>query len=273
MKKRFSRFVIFTMLLVIALISLLFFISATPSLRQQAAEIPSFGLSRVSQLWRTPWQLVEGASQQVKDLFQTYADNQVLKQRLSEMGNQENRIQGLEEENQRLRQALNIQDVYKEHVTLHAEILVRSSVAWLEEVTLDKGSEHGVSSGMFLVSDKGLIGKVGHIAAETTQVWLLTNTVSSQAIPVKITGDLPVYGIILGYDQERQALKIGQLNSQDDIIQDSLVETSGLDGETVAGIPVGKVQSVERLSDQSRVVYVTLSANMTDLSAVSLVGR
>lgn len=272
-KNRFSKFIIGAMSSTLLLLALLFFVSTQPVLRQQVAVLPSTMLSRVSSLWQEPLAALDKAWEQVTTLFSTYQENQALKKRLSRLENQEDIIADLKSENAALRTALAISDQYQDKVVVPTRVLVRSSVAWLDELTVDKGSQDGVSDGMLLVSEEGLVGHLSVLGPETSQVQLVTNTVTSSAIPIKINGSEPVYGVILGYDSSRQALMVGQLNSQAEVLVGSSVVTSGLDGEGPANLPVGEVLAVERQSDQSRVVYVGLAADVRELSTLSFVGR
>lgn len=272
-KNRLPKFIIAAMTSTLLLLALLFFISYQPEWRLKAATLPSSALSHMSQLWQKPFGVFEETRKEVVTLLNTYRENQSLKAHLSELRNQNSLIQSLEAENQGLRQQLNIREAYPKLKTIPANILVRSSVAWLDQVTIDKGSQDQVTESMLLVSEAGLVGHITLLGPETSQVQLLTNTVSSAAIPVIIEGKEAVYGILMGYDSEKKAVKIGQLNSQAEVVSGSLVKTSGLDGEGPSGIAVGKVVEVVRDKDQSRVIYVSLDADLTELTGVSLVGR
>lgn len=273
-KTRFSRFIIFAMTVFLLLIALLFFISSTPSLRHQASSIPSTAASQLNRVIRKPYEIVHNLGNQLSDLLNTYQENQVLKQQISRLENQDKLIEELTADNDRLRDSLEIKEKFLTSETLPTRVLVRSSVAWLDSVIIDKGSKDGVNSGMLLVSSKGLVGSIEEINDNSSQVMLLTNTVAKTAIPVKISaGSKTIYGILSGYDPERQAVKINQLNSHEDIPVDSYVATSGLDGETASDIAVGKVLEVEIASDQSRIVYASLAADFSQLTNLSLVGR
>ena len=58
-----------------------------------------------------------------------------------------------------------------------------------------------------------------------------------------------------------------------DIEEGDSVVTSGLDGDTVANISVGTVSSVKNSSESlERVVYVTSTADFSDISYVTIVG-
>lgn len=272
-KNRFSKFIIFAMTCTLLLSALLFFVSSQSTLREKSLLVPSSLINQVSSTFRKPLAVVETFRQETTNLLETYQENKTLKQRLLTLSNQETLIKDLTAENSRLRQELGLKSTYQEFPTIVTHVLVRSSVAWLEEVTVDKGRQQGVTEGMLLASKEGLLGYPLLVGQDTTQVQLLTNTVTSSAIPVVIEGEAPVYGVFMGYDPAKKAFKIGQLNRQTEIAQGSKVLTSGLDGETPAGILLGQVLEVDRVSGQSQLVYVSVAADSDDLSAISFIGR
>lgn len=273
-RNRFSRFIIFAMTTFIFLVSLLFFISVNPNLRQQASSLPSAGLSRLSMIVRGPSQALANFSSQLNDILNTYQQNQVLKSRILELENQDSLIKQLEAENQDLRSTLKIEETFSGAKRINSQVISRSSVAWLEALTVDKGQDDGVTDKMLLVSEKGLLGTISQINSDTTEIELLTNTASNQAVPVKIKTDKEtIYGIMQGYDAQTQLARVTQLNSQADIPVGSSVATSGLDGKSMPDVPVGKVESIAYGINQSKIVSIRLAADFGALSQVSLVGR
>lgn len=273
-KNRLSRFIIFAMTVFIFLVSLLFFISINPPLRQQASSLPSAALNKLSFFVRGPSQAVANFSSQLNDLLATYQQNQVLKARILELENQDSLIKQLEADNRDLRSALKIEETFTSAQLISSQVISRSSVAWLNTLTVDKGSDDGVTDRMLLVSDKGLLGTISQVNSDTTEVELLTNTASQQAVPVKIKTDKDtIYGILQGYDAQAQVAKVSQLNSDADLPVGAAVATSGLDGKSMPDVPVGKVERIDYGINQSKIIYVRLAADFGELSQVSLVGR
>ena len=126
---------------------------------------------------------------------------------------------------------------------------------------------------MLALSGGGLIGTVSDVDSTTSSITLLSNG-SDFNIPIKITtSSAEVYGLLESYDSDKKCFVITNLNSSVDIEEGDSVVTSGLDGDTVANISVGAVSSVKNSSESlERVVYVTPTADFSDISYVTIVG-
>lgn len=126
---------------------------------------------------------------------------------------------------------------------------------------------------MLVLSGGGLIGTVSNVDSTTSSITLLSNG-SDFNIPIKITtSSAEVYGLLESYDLDKKCFVITNLNSSVDIEEGDSVVTSGLDGDTVANISVGAVSSVKNSSESlERVVYVTPTADFSDISYVTIVG-
>lgn len=273
-KIRFSKVILFAMTSGLFIFSLLFFVSNHRGLSEQLTAWPALVADRFGSFVRAPGEWVEDLSSDVKELLETYEENTKLKKRLVVLENQERLIKELEEDNNQLRQQLKLSETFSSSQLIGTRVIARSTLAWLDVVTVDKGTKDQVVPKMFLVSEKGLVGVVNQVTEESSQVMLLTHSGAQFPLAVKISDDNDwVYGIVLGYDQEKEALKVGQFNRQVNLEAGAEVLTSGLDGESLADVPIGEVMSLNRASDQSLVAYLSLVADRSDLSQVHLIGR
>ncbi len=75
-------------------------------------------------------------------------------------------------ENIRLRKLLGFQERMP-HKTLAAEIIARDPGNWLNTVTLNKGTGHGVGKDMAVVSCEGLLGRVVSVSKNTANALLI----------------------------------------------------------------------------------------------------
>lgn len=273
-KNRFSKGVLFAMTSGLIILSLLFFVANHRGLNRRLVAWPAAGADKLGSMFRIPREWFDGLSSEVSSLLNTYEENKSLKKRLVVLENQDRLIKELEEDNAQLRQQLELNQVFKSSQLISTRVTSRSTLAWLDFVTVDKGSRDQVRPRMFLVSDQGILGVISQVSEETSQVTLLTNSEVHEPLAVKVaSGKDWVYGVLLGYDKERSALKIGQFNQQEGLEEGAKVLTSGLDGSSVADVPVGELVAMERAKDQSLIAYVRLSAETDDLSAVQLLGR
>ncbi|MGT2896716.1 rod shape-determining protein MreC [Streptococcus entericus] len=273
-KRRFSKWIIFAMTSALLLVSLLFFVSGNREAARQLANFPAAVLAQFTSFMRLPVDLATDFGQEVTDLFQAYNENKSLKQRLSTLENQDRIIERLENDNATLREALSIKKEISPQQLLSARVIYRSTLSWLEMVTLDKGAKDQVTSHMLAVTDKGLVGTISQLNDTTSQVELLTNTARQTAIGARIeTASGILYGMVLGYDTEKEALKLSQFNQQLPIKVGDKVLTSGLDGTGLEGITIGQVKEIARTEDQALMAYVTPAVNNTSLTSVTLIGE
>ena len=191
------------------------------------------------------------------------------------MKKETNEADRLKEENEQLRQLLEMKSKLNATKVIASDVIMRTPATWKQELTVDVGSSQGVTTNMLVVSGGGLIGSVEKLEDNSTVVNLLTNAENTEKISVKIQhGATSVYGIIIGYDKEKGLLKISQLNSNSDISQGDKVVTGGLGTFNAADIPVGEVVSVTHSNDYLTIeVLVKLDVDSTNLRVVELVGN
>ena len=90
-----------------------------------------------------------------------------------------------------------------------ADVIMRTPATWKQELTVNIGSQQGVTTSMLVVSGGGLVGSVENVEDNSTVVNLLTNSENTEKISVKIQhGSSSIYGIIVGYDKEKELLKL-----------------------------------------------------------------
>ncbi|MBJ8326563.1 rod shape-determining protein MreC [Streptococcus pacificus] len=254
--------------------SLIFFISKNKSLRVATTSFIDKGINVVKEVVDTPIYFVSQQLSSVNELFNTYSENENLRQQISESETKEKEYQILLEENKELRSALEIKDSFLGLSVLTGKVVMRSPVAWLDNVTVDIGKNDGVFEQMFLVSNGGLAGKVDKVNKETTDVSLITNLSSTDGIPVKIkTNKDDAFGVLTDYDVKENLLIISQLNTREAIASGDDVFTSGLDGQSPSDISVGKVKMIDDKEPLNIKIYVVPTVDFSHLSYVSLIGE
>jgi rod shape-determining protein MreC len=146
-------------------------------------------------------------------------------------------------ENAELRRLLKLQrlEIFpKSAQFVTGRVVARSTTAWYSTVTIDVGSNDGVSLYDAVVNGSGLVGRVTSVNSTAAQVTLISDQQSYADAMVmpggaqgilngSVTGD-----ITLGYVDKNERVKVGQY-----------VVTSGRQGSIfVRGIPIGVVASV-----------------------------
>ena len=232
-------------------------------------------LSLVDNVLSKPFHLLTDVKSDLEHLVNTYHENEELKATLNEIDSASNEVSDLKEENAQLREMLDMKNSIKSDVKLSADVIARTPASWSNELTVNVGSENKVASTMLVVANGGLIGSVDQVNEHSSRISLLTNKKNNENISVRIqSGSKTIYGIIVGYDEKKSAFIVSQLNTSDEIKEDSKVVTSGLGSYTVANISVGKVSSVASSSDYLiKEVYIKPSADFSDIRVVTLVGN
>lgn len=276
MKKiRFSRVVTLSVTSLLIVLVLLFFIFRNTAIIKNIT-IPISGVtSKVDKVISYPFRLISTAKDDLIDLFNTYDENESLKRNLAEMKDQSSDLSTLKEENKSLSKALEVEKNFSSYKTITSKVTVRSTLSWYESLTISVGKSDGVSDNMLAVSDGGLVGRVSNLTSSDSSLQLVSNSEGTYEIPVKMTGSAgDVYGILTGYNAKKNVLIIEELNADKELEKDDNVITSGLDGKSIAGISVGKISSISDAKELSkRKVYVTPTANLDNISYVTLIGN
>lgn len=129
---------------------------------------------------------------------------------------------------------------------MFAEILSVDSDPYSLQVVINRGANDGVVEGQPVIDDKGVVGQILHVGANSSRVILISDI--SHAVPVRV---------------ERNGLRLiasgsGRINrlvhnfvtKSDDVKVGDLLVTSGLGGKYPEGYPVARITSVR--TDESR---------------------
>lgn len=150
-------------------------------------------------------------------------------------------IDQLKVENDSLRTLLDLRKAIK-NKTLVAEISHETRDAFSNRIVIDRGSQHGIAPGHPVINARGVVGQVVRVSPITAEVSLVTDP--SLVIPV----NLPRSGIrsVAVGTGDGQQVELKYLNINAEVEVGDVIVTSGLDGLYPAGIPVAKINRVER---------------------------
>src|SRR5699024_10532251 len=122
----------------------------------------------------------------VKDFKHTYDENKLLREKLAEYKTLLYDIQSLEEENEALKQTLDKTESINDFIPIQATVIARSPERWMEQLTLNKGSQAGVEDNMAVITADGMIGKIDSTSSFTSTVQLLSGFDQFNRISAKI---------------------------------------------------------------------------------------
>ena len=164
-----------------------------------------------------------------------------LERRESENADRLAQVQALQAENQGLRAMLDLRPSLRSR-TLVAQISHETRDAFSNRIVIDRGSQHGVGVGHPVINAMGVVGQVVRVSPITSEVSLVTD--SSIMIPIS----LPRSGLrtVATGAGDGQQVDLKYLNINAELEVGDVIKTSGLDGLYPSGLPVARINRVER---------------------------
>ncbi len=274
----FRRKRLFTIL--ISLIILVGLIGYSLSDREELSSVEEFIQDTVGSfqnVFLRPVYYVRDIIGNIDEMKHVYEENQQLKENLSTYQQKLYEVQELTKENEELQTVLDKTETITDYRPIQATVIARSPEHWFNQVTLNKGKQHGVEKDMAVITASGMIGKIQSSAQFTSTVLLLNGFDRSNRISVNV--DLPetdsdAKGFILGYDDTREQLLLEFTDSYEDIALETIVFSSGLGGVFPKGLEIGSIEEVT--TDQyglTQIAYVKPSADIEELNHVIVVDR
>lgn len=173
------------------------------------------------------------------------AENESLRAQLADA--QQSARDGVEasEENERLRQLLDLRAKHTDYVFESAKVVLWSSSNWSHSFTISKGSSSGIELGDPVVTEYNVV--VGQIT-ELGDTWATVSTVIDVDMSMgAFVGETGTSGIVLGeyaLMRDRQA-KLTYLADGAQIYVGDEVLTSGAGGAFPAGLVIGHITAVQ----------------------------
>ncbi|MEX3744855.1 MULTISPECIES: rod shape-determining protein MreC [Lysinibacillus] len=221
-----------------------------------------------------PANYIAGVFNNIDSLLNTYEENKRLKARLEEFAAVQAEATELKSDNEKLRELLDKSESLKEFNPIHATVIARNPDQWEEKIILDKGSSHGVEKNMAVMTAKGLVGKVTVVTPFTSEVELLYTSNPNYRVSAMVLGDTEAYGLIEGFDKERNELIMKRIDSSLPVKKGQQVVSSGLGGIFPKNVPIGEITEVS--TDDfglTKMAYVKPSADFSILDYVVIAKR
>jgi rod shape-determining protein MreC len=173
-------------------------------------------------------------------LIRTNRENADLRNKLTKLQFENQKIPELEQENKRLKTILNLMEQHPKTM-IAARVVGEDVKNWFKCIILDKGKSSGIMIKMPVVTSRGLVGQVVETDRWVTKVMVINDTNSSVDIYVEGRN---TRGILEGTGQTLLRLKYIRKNDELEI-GDKLI-TSGKDGIYPKGLAIGIVTTVNR---------------------------
>lgn len=147
------------------------------------------------------------------------------------------------DENKRLRSLLSIKERNRSFEFEVAEVIARSPGEWATEISLDKGSNHGVEVDDLVITEDGMVGYVSNVTPTYCDVTTVVDTNMQAGALITRTREV---GIAEGdYTLMSEGnLKLSYLEPDSGVVIGDTVETSGRGGVFPKGIMIGTVERI-----------------------------
>jgi rod shape-determining protein MreC len=153
-------------------------------------------------------------------------------------------IEQLANENKRLRDLAGARERAAVQSVL-AEVLYETRDPFTRKLVLDKGAQQQVSIGQPVIDAKGLIGQVTRVFQFSSEMTLVTDRNMTVPVVLQRTG---MRSVAFGGAAPGR-LELRYLASSADLREGDLLTTSGLDALYPPGLPVGRIERIERGGD------------------------
>ena len=220
---------------------------------------------RGSFVMSAPEKILKNIRYEIKNHFGLYSNTKKIEKELNEFKSKKISLDILQFENQKLREQLD--DYLVSTEVIYSKIIIDNKSPYLRSFVINKGSRDGIKTGMVVLDQQYLVGKVIEVNFGTSRVLLMSDINSN--IPITISpGNLLAIATGTGKNQAKvNFLKKIHFNK---ITNDSLVYTSGTGGLIQSGVPIGKIIdfdpksdeniNIEFFSDFSQLQYVSVTA-------------
>lgn len=195
-----------------------------------------------------PVQAVLGGGRYLEDLQTAQRNEADARKALMMQAERASQADTLAQDNARLRELLELRQTTTTPGRA-AEVLYDAADPYTRKIVIDQGLAQGVAPGSPVIDARGVLGQVTQVLPFTSEVTLVIDR--DLAIPVQNTrtgvrsvafGDASAHG---------SGLELRFMAANADLQEGDLLSTSGVDGIYPAGLPVAKIERIERRADSA----------------------
>ena len=195
-----------------------------------------------------PVQAVLGGGRYFEDLQVAQRNEEDARKALMMQAERAAQADTLAQDNARLRELLELRQATTTPGRA-AEVLYDAADPYTRKIVIDQGMTQGVVAGSPVIDARGVLGQVTQVLPFTSEVTLVIDR--DLAIPVQNTrtgvrsvafGDASAHG---------GGLELRFMAANADLQEGDLLSTSGVDGIYPTGLPVAKIERIERRADSA----------------------
>ena len=193
-----------------------------------------------------PVRMVLDGGRYFDDLHQAQSAAAKASREMALLAERANQVEAMSKDNVRLRQLLELRQTTRT-VSQAAEVLFDAADPYSRKIVIDQGRNHGVVPGSPVIDADGVLGQVTLVQPLTSEVTLVVDR--DQSIPVQVArtgarsvlfGDASAHG---------GGMELRFMSADADLREGDLLATSGVDGVYPAGLPVARIDHIERRAD------------------------
>jgi rod shape-determining protein MreC len=193
-------------------------------------------------------------------LNEAKAGEEAARQKLAVQSLRAGQVEQLTLENTRLRKLLDLRE-QKAMTGVAAEVLYDAPDPYTRKIIIDKGLAQGIALGSPVLDESGVLGQVTRVHPLVSEVTLVIDR--ELAIPV-LNARTGARSVAYGEPTASGGgLELRFMGSNSDVQQGDLLTTSGVDGVYPAGLPVAKIEKIERRAESAFArIYCTPQAQV-----------
>ena len=147
-------------------------------------------------------------------------------------------------ENERLQALLDARPTYSSLDPIYAKVIARDAGTWFETFSVNRGSNHGVTAGMAVVTGDGLVGRVYQVGLNYSKIISIIDSRSAVACLMQRTRDNGVMRGQVTDSSPAAECYVYYLPNINSISPGDTVVTSGTDSLYPKGLKIGTVTAL-----------------------------
>jgi len=206
---------------------------------------------------------------QIFNFHSIAAENEQLKQRVTEMESELHNARLQTAENERLKGLLGLRD-QNTYQTMPARVIARDPSIWFNTITIDRGSSSGVKVNMPVVTATGIVGRVVTVSPWASQVMLVTDEKAGAGAVVGQLGESGALGSVRGRP-DLGLIEMRYVSGLEKVTVGDYVLTTGQDGIYPPGLNVGEIVDVKNgTATQPHQILIRPGARLDRLEEVAV---
>ncbi len=210
----------------------------------------------------------------VRSIFKPNAlseENISLREQVAELKTELYEMEELKQENERLRESLNVKDSIGDYEYVTAKVIGKAPGGWFTEFTVNVGTADGIEEGMVVLTQDGLVGRITSVYSKYSKVMSIIEVSSGVPAMIERSRD---YCVVSGraseIGDEGTVMDISYTSASADIVPGDTVITSGHGGLYPKGLLIGTVMDMVSDSDE---IYVASLVDFVHLEEVTIIKK